>query len=45
LALNTTPFLLAAVQLYERRGFRYTGEAPDLFGTRLLTMAKEVEAG
>ena len=45
LVLNTTPFLLAAVRLYERRGFRYTGEEPDLFGTRLLTMAKDVRAG
>jgi GNAT superfamily N-acetyltransferase len=45
LVLNTTPFLLAAVQLYERYGFRYTGEEPDLFGTRLLTMAKDVRAG
>jgi hypothetical protein len=45
LTLNTTPFLLAAVQLYERAGFWYTGEAPDLFGTRLLTMARDVGAG
>jgi ribosomal protein S18 acetylase RimI-like enzyme len=42
LRLNTTPFLLAAVQLYERHGFRYTGEQPDLFGTQLLTMAKDI---
>jgi ribosomal protein S18 acetylase RimI-like enzyme len=42
--LNTTPFLLAAVQLYERSGFQYTGEKPDLFGTPLLTMAKDVRA-
>jgi ribosomal protein S18 acetylase RimI-like enzyme len=40
LFLNTTPFLLSAIRLYERYGFRYTGEEPDLFGTRLLTMAK-----
>jgi GNAT superfamily N-acetyltransferase len=45
LLLNTTPFLRAAVQLYECHGFRYTGEEPDLFGTRLLTMAKDVRAG
>jgi len=45
LLLNTTPFLLAAVELYERQGFRYTGEEPDLFGTPLLTMAKDVRAG
>jgi len=42
LIFATTPFLLAAVQLYERHGFRYTGEQPDLFGTKLLTMAKDV---
>jgi GNAT superfamily N-acetyltransferase len=42
LLLNTTPFLLAAAQLYERHGFRYTGEQPDLFGTKLLTMEKDV---
>ena len=42
LVLNTTPFLLAAAQVYERHGFRYTGEKPDLFGTQLLTMAKDV---
>jgi hypothetical protein len=34
--------LLAAAHLYERHGFRYTGEQPDLFGTKLLTMAKDV---
>jgi hypothetical protein len=35
--LNTTAFLMAALQLYERRGFRRTGELPDLFGTPLIT--------
>jgi ribosomal protein S18 acetylase RimI-like enzyme len=45
LVLNTTSFLLAAMRLYERYGFRYTGEEPDLFGTRLLTMAKDIRAG
>ena len=45
LLLNTAPFLLAAVQLYERHGFRYTGEEPDLFGTQLLTMAKDIRTG
>ena len=45
LVLNTTPFLMAALQLYERRGFRRTGELPDLFGTPLITLAKEVSAG
>jgi hypothetical protein len=33
------------VQLYERHGFRYTGERRDLFGTQLLTMAKDVRTG
>ena len=45
LLLNTAPFLLAAVQLYERHGFQYTGEQPDLFGTQLHTMAKDVSIG
>jgi ribosomal protein S18 acetylase RimI-like enzyme len=45
LLLNTSPFLLAAVELYERHGFRYTGEQPDLFGTQLLTMAKDIRTG
>ena len=42
LLLNTTPFLVSAVHLYESHGFRYTGEKPDLFGTPLLTMAKDL---
>jgi len=42
LVLNTTPFLMAALQLYERRGFRRTGELPDLFGTPLITLAKDI---
>jgi hypothetical protein len=45
LVLNTAPFLLAAVQLYERHGFRYTGQQPDLFGTQLLTMGKNLGTG
>jgi ribosomal protein S18 acetylase RimI-like enzyme len=45
LVLNTTPFLMAALQLYQRRGFRRTGELPDLFGTPLITLAKDVPAG
>ncbi len=44
LVLNTTPFLGAALQLYEREGFRRTGDQLDLFGTPLLVMAKEVPA-
>jgi putative acetyltransferase len=42
LVLTTTPFLTAALQLYEREGFRLTGERSDLYGTPLLTMAKEL---
>ena len=39
--LSTTPFLYAAIRLYESLGFRRTGEPPDdLFGTPLFTMAK-----
>jgi ribosomal protein S18 acetylase RimI-like enzyme len=42
LVLTTTPFLAAAIQLYERAGFRLTGEHADLFGTPLLWMAKDL---
>jgi GNAT superfamily N-acetyltransferase len=39
--LSTTPFLRAAIRLYERYGFRRTNELPDdLFGTPLFTMEK-----
>ena len=39
--LSTTPFLDAAIHLYERAGFRRTDDGPhDLFGTPLLTMVK-----
>jgi len=39
--LSTTPFLSAAIHLYERYGFRRTNELPhDLFGTPLFTMEK-----
>ena len=39
--LSTTPFLIGAISLYERAGFRRTGEGPhDLFGTPLFTMEK-----
>jgi putative acetyltransferase len=42
LFLSTTPFLDAAIHLYERAGFRRTDDGPhDLFGTPLLTMVKE----
>jgi GNAT superfamily N-acetyltransferase len=43
LGLSTTPFLHAAIALYERQGFRRTGEA-DLFGTPLIVMVKTIEA-
>ncbi len=43
LLLSTTPFLDAAIRLYEKSGFRRTDEAPhDLFGTPLFTMEKKV---
>jgi len=41
--LSTTPFLNAAIRLYEKYGFRRTEEEPhDLFGTPLFTMEKNV---
>ena len=43
LFLNTTPFLAAAIALYEKSGFRRTPDPPqDLFGTPLLTMEKTI---
>lgn len=43
LTLSTTPFLESAIRLYERSGFRRTGEGPhNLFGTPLFTMVKEL---
>jgi GNAT superfamily N-acetyltransferase len=41
LVLSSTPFLGAALRLYQRHGFRPTGES-DLFGTPLLLLAKEL---
>jgi putative acetyltransferase len=42
LFLSTTPFLDRAIRLYEKCGFRRTGEGPyDLFGTALFTMEKQ----
>lgn len=41
LFLTTTPFLAAAIRLYERSGFRRIEEdPPNLFGTPLFTMEK-----
>jgi GNAT superfamily N-acetyltransferase len=43
LVLSTTPFLLRAIKLYERFGFKRTADGPhELFGTPLFTMAKEL---
>lgn len=39
--LSTTPFLFAAIRLYESLGYRRTPEPPhDLHGTPLVTMTK-----
>jgi putative acetyltransferase len=44
--LSTTPFLFAAIALYERFGFRRSAAGPfDLFGTPLFTMSKDLEIG
>jgi GNAT superfamily N-acetyltransferase len=41
--LSTTPFLTAAIRLYESAGFVPTGEPPDeLLGTPLITMARSL---
>ena len=43
LFLSTTPFLARAIGLYERWGFRRSGDGPhDLFGTPLFTMVKDL---
>jgi ribosomal protein S18 acetylase RimI-like enzyme len=43
LFLSTTPFLSAAIHLYEKCGFRRaTAGADDLFGTPLFTMEKTI---
>ncbi len=42
LFLSTTPFLISAIHLYEKSGFRRTDEGPqELAGTSLFTMEKE----
>jgi GNAT superfamily N-acetyltransferase len=44
LTLSTTPFLINAIRLYERSGFRRTTDGPhDLFGTPLFTMVKKLD--
>ena len=41
--LSTTPFLGAAIRLYEGAGFRRSADGPqELFGTPLFTMVKSV---
>jgi GNAT superfamily N-acetyltransferase len=42
LILNTTPFLIPAIRLYEDSGFRFTGAKQDWFGTQLKSMAKQL---
>jgi ribosomal protein S18 acetylase RimI-like enzyme len=45
LFLSTTPFLHAAIHLYEDFGFRRTSERPhDLLNTPLFTMEKKLQA-
>lgn len=41
LTLSTTPFLDRAIRLYDKFGFTPYG-SDDLFGTPLITMAKEI---
>lgn len=43
LRLSTTPFLLSAIRLYEKHGFRRDAAGPhDLLGTPLFTMVKDL---
>jgi peroxiredoxin/predicted GNAT family acetyltransferase len=45
LELSTTPFLQAAIRLYEAAGFRSSSQGPgDLSGTPLIGMSKELPA-
>lgn len=44
LVLSTTPFLEAAIALYQRAGFQPTGGRSDLHGTPLLEMDKSLTA-
>ena len=45
LTLSTTPFLTAAIRLYEQAGFRRTATPLDLLGTPLFGMVKELADG
>ncbi|MBI4499718.1 MAG: GNAT family N-acetyltransferase [Gemmatimonadetes bacterium] len=42
LSLTTTPFLMAAIRLYERTGFKRTSDVLDLHGTPLFAMTKQL---
>jgi ribosomal protein S18 acetylase RimI-like enzyme len=45
LVLDTTPFLRRAIQLYEKFGFRWTGDGPrSLNGTPLFAMARDLRS-
>ena len=44
LSLYTTPFLRQAIHLYEKSGFRFTGDTHNPHGTELLRMVKELPA-
>jgi hypothetical protein len=45
MVLSTTPFLTAAISLYERFGFSRSIDGPhDLYGTPLFTMVKRMDA-
>lgn len=44
LSLTTTPFLFAAIRLYERAGFQSQPEPLNLHGTPLIAMVKQLRA-
>jgi RimJ/RimL family protein N-acetyltransferase len=45
LVLDTTPFLRRAIRLYEKFGFRWTGDGPrSLHGTPLFAMARDLRS-